>query len=185
MASYPRRCVERAVVPARDGFRAYYVDPQSGLVFERSRDRIDWRGPPTPVRLQDSQGRVGTPWIFRPAGGGYRMIYAARSETACRLRLALSADGENFQPVGSAPLLPDAPEDVDLDTGLVDQRLPSGVRSEDGSMQLYFLAGGMTLASARSFDDGLSWTRGGAGAARDDAMPGARRFMAVISALLG
>ncbi len=185
MAPNSRRCVERAVVSARDGYRAYYVDPDSRLVFERSPDRIDWCGPPTLVRLDDLQWQAGTPWIFRPAAGGFRMIYATRSEGACRLRLAESADGEVFRAIGSMPLLPDASEDVDLDTGQIDQRQPSGVRHRDGTVQLYFLAGRTTLASARPPDDGLSWTRGVTGPMPGETVPGARGFMSVLSAILG
>ncbi|MBI4216536.1 MAG: exo-alpha-sialidase [Chloroflexi bacterium] len=146
----------------RDRVRTYFMD-FGDIVFAESADGRDLsRTTSTNIRGTRTPGSadafVSNPAVLQRDDGKLLMVYESSAESPPnqrdrRLYARVSDDGITF---GSAVRLPDSALDRSLNGGIF-QSVPDLIRLADGSFRLYYVAGGVSTASMRSADGGLTW----------------------------
>jgi len=161
------------------GYLAYYMAMANGMQALSSPDGVTWTPAAdfVPPRLEGEQYLVvSDPWVFQTSDGRYRMIFEAEQDDGTRLlHSAISDDALVFTYEGvvmsgseedRAPSHDDfssapgacAPRDQDP-AGKIFLSVPTGFRQDDGSLRMYFVSRGDSIATAVSHDDGLTWER--------------------------
>jgi hypothetical protein len=137
---------------------AYYSGLGTGIRCAGSLDGSVWFEYPQPCLASEDEAHsslFSIPWVFERNGGGYRMIYGSSDRDGPALFSASSQDGITFIPEGRVTLI-NAP---DSSSSPGDQfSIPSGIRTPDGKLRMYYAAAGGDIRSAVSGDEGLSWT---------------------------
>ena len=141
------------------GYRGYYMGG-GGMVSALSTDGVNWT-PEEGQRLSPIGGdewMVTNPWVFLTTDSRFRMIYEGQDEIGNRRFFsAISSDGLEFTREGM--VMAGDEEDLAPVGGTVFLSVPDGVRLSDSSLRMYFVSSGDCIRSARSTDEGLTWTR--------------------------
>lgn len=136
---------------------AFYSGTGDGVRCAGSEDGFKWHEYPGGC-LQVAEGSdnarfpFSRPWVFDGADGGYRMIYLADDGTGPTLFHASSEEGAQFTPDGRVTIsqTENTGSKPDHDS------IPTGIRLSDGTLRMYYTAGG-GIRSALSGDDGRTW----------------------------
>ena len=148
--------------------RTYMLVPEKGslgvIVFADSRDGLDLSdvtktniaGTGKPA---DTQSFVSNPSVLLRRDGKFLMVYEASdypppNQKDRILYAAISDDGINFSITGP---LPSSKLDIFPGRGTLFQSVPDMVKLPNGTIRLYYVANGSSIASMHSDDMGLTW----------------------------
>lgn len=140
-----------------------YIMERNAIVFAESDDggrllRITTTNVRGTGQAGDAESFIANPAVIQRDDGKFVMVYDTSPETRPpfvprRLFVRISDNGITF---GSSAALPV----TDLDRnprGQIFQSVPDLVKLGDGSLHLYYAAGGTAVASMRSSDGGQAW----------------------------
>ena len=103
---------------------------------------------------------LSNPTVIRLTNGTFLCVYelsTANSTTSDRtLYVTTSSDGVTF---GTGTQLPNSSIDTALGGSTIFQSVPSLVQEPSGTVRLYYVANGYSVASMTSADNGASWTQ--------------------------
>jgi predicted GH43/DUF377 family glycosyl hydrolase len=140
--------------------RTYFMT-EGKFVFAESRDGTDLSQTiTTNISGSNSQAFISNPAVLLLKDGTYLMVYEESTNPPPEqenrtLFAATSTDGIQF---GSPVLLPSS--SIDLSPkGTIFQSVPDLVQLPDGTIVLYYVANGSSIASMRSTDGGLTWSQ--------------------------
>ena len=147
-----------------DGRIRTYMLVRGVIVFADSRDGLDLSditktniaGTGKPA---DTQSFISNPSVLLRGDGKFLMVYEASDYSPPNqkdriLYAAISDDGINFSITGP---LPSSKLDVSPGRGTLFQSVPDMVKLPDGTIRLYYVAMGNSIASMHSDDMGLTW----------------------------
>lgn len=142
--------------------RTYSVD-RGVIVFAESDNGRDLsQTTETNIRASgqqgDSQASIAHPAVVQRSDGRFVMVYTATTQAQPpllprRMFVRISDNGTTFGPPAPLPVTA-----LDINPrGLTVQFTPDVVRMPDGSLRLYYTAGGSDIGSMRSTDGGETW----------------------------
>ena len=147
-----------------DGRIRTYMLVEGVIVFADSRDGLDLSditktniaGTGKPA---DTQSFVSNPSVLLRGDGKFLMVYEASDypppdQKDRILYAAISDDGINFRVIGP---LPSSKLDISPGRGTLFQSVPDMVKLPNGTIRLYYVANGSSIASMHSDDMGLTW----------------------------
>ena len=131
-------------------YRTYYA----GISTATSVDGLNWGNKALVVR--SGQGEFNrNPAIFRTSANTFGMIYEQVVNNVGRFYRATSPDGVNFTVSPSTAVMQPSASDRNF------LSVPDIISLGDGTIRMYFVAGGDLTDSATSTDGGVTWTREG------------------------